>query len=95
MTKETGDSSVTVKLVEIRPDFVESYAALSHRWGESRGLTLTKRFLHYGRDSFSWITMPQTFRDAITFALKLDIRYIWIDSYAEPAPPHPVMLLIE
>lgn len=76
-----------VRLVEseiIRPN--ERYITLSHCWGKQKPgkeplkLTFTteKRLKDEG---VGLQELPQTFRDAVVFASRLeDVRYIWIDS---------------
>ena len=58
------------------------YVTLSHCWGKQR----ITRLLKENKDDFEKeipiSTLPQTFRDAIEFARRLDrkVRYLWIDS---------------
>ncbi|KAJ4348613.1 uncharacterized protein N0V89_009991 [Didymosphaeria variabile] len=56
------------------------YAALSHRWGDEQPLRLLKDNLELFRENIEWSTLPKTFQDAIVFARKLGIEFIWIDS---------------
>ncbi|KAH9885322.1 heterokaryon incompatibility protein-domain-containing protein [Xylariomycetidae sp. FL2044] len=58
----------------------EPYITLSHRWGDSVLLKLTKgNMVEFGRRLPSE-KMPQTFIDAAIAAQELGIRYLWIDS---------------
>lgn len=56
------------------------YAALSHRWGNTDPLTTTTQNLVERRLGLPSSEMSQTFRDAITIARNLGVRYLWIDS---------------
>ncbi|KAI1374788.1 HET-domain-containing protein [Hypoxylon crocopeplum] len=56
------------------------YMCLSHCWGQERPLMTTTRTLSSFTDQIPWSTIPTTFKDAISFARKLAIQYIWIDS---------------
>lgn len=57
------------------------YVALSHCWG---GLVpacqTTRATLRDRQTRIPWQTMPRTFQDAASFARRLGIRYLWIDS---------------
>lgn len=59
-----------------------TYAALSHCWGQSVQVQLLKsNFLEYSTGAgVPWESLSEVFRDAITSARALDLRYIWIDS---------------
>lgn len=56
------------------------YATLSHRWGNSRPVTLTKEKYQEFLRNIPFISLPRTFQDAVTVTRKLGIRYLWIDS---------------
>ena len=57
------------------------YMTLSHRWGKSQFLRLTKVTSQRLRDGFSGAdTLSKTFQDAITICQELGVRYLWIDS---------------
>ena len=57
------------------------YMTLSHCWGKSAFLQLTKTTSQRLRDGFSRAdTMSKTFQDAITVCQEFGIRYLWIDS---------------
>jgi hypothetical protein len=59
---------------------VQRYAALSHCWGGSDILTLTKSSLDAFRRSIVFELLPETYKDAITVTRELGIGYLWIDS---------------
>ncbi|KAI0846301.1 heterokaryon incompatibility protein-domain-containing protein [Daldinia vernicosa] len=56
------------------------YLTLSHCWGSSNHLCLTKRdysgFLEFSVDS----RLPKTYRDAFQITMSLGFQFIWIDS---------------
>ncbi|KAK7417441.1 hypothetical protein QQX98_004561 [Neonectria punicea] len=58
----------------------EPYIALSHCWGKSRPLTLTRDTLAQRKANIAFQVLPRTFRDAVVITRGLGIRYIWIDS---------------
>lgn len=60
--------------------FQRPYACLSHCWGQERHLTTTKATLDDYKQRVPWSSLPPTFQDAIHFARRLRLRYIWIDS---------------
>ncbi|KAK8043355.1 hypothetical protein PG993_005785 [Apiospora rasikravindrae] len=56
------------------------YATLSHRWSDDPTVKLSVANLeHFTTTPQPVSDLPATFRDAITVALELGIRYIWID----------------
>ncbi|KAH7077961.1 heterokaryon incompatibility protein-domain-containing protein [Paraphoma chrysanthemicola] len=63
-----------------KPIIGSTYVALSHCWGSSQSLTLTRETAPQLRRGIDVADLPQTFRDAITVARKFEVRYIWIDS---------------
>jgi hypothetical protein len=58
------------------------YTALSHCWGppENRPLRTTRGNLADHLTGIQLCKLPKTYRDAVTVARALGIRYIWIDS---------------
>lgn len=56
------------------------YATLSHCWGTTRLLTMTKSNMKDLMIKIEEKSLPKTFRDAITIARKLNVSYLWIDS---------------
>lgn len=56
------------------------YVCLSHRWGSSQPLKTTFGNLRRHKNGIPWDEIPKTFQGAITLALELGIRYVWIDS---------------
>jgi hypothetical protein len=77
--QDLGDDKFHVRLIETNQEYA-IYAALSHCWGTEQSCTTTLSTLEARKHRISWSEIPKTFRDAITFAAKLDVRYIWIDS---------------
>jgi len=57
------------------------YACLSYCWGNPEGIVkTTKESLGRHCGGISVLNLPKTFRDTITVARKLGLRYLWIDS---------------
>ncbi|KAK0652376.1 heterokaryon incompatibility protein-domain-containing protein [Cercophora newfieldiana] len=56
------------------------YIALSHCWGLSHRLKTTKANIEAHKNGISLSTLPQTFRDAVSCALELGVRWLWIDT---------------
>ena len=56
------------------------YVTLSHCWGQAQILRLLNGNLSRFQQGISLDELPLTFRDAMLFASRLGIRYIWIDS---------------
>lgn len=56
------------------------YVTLSHCWGSDLTFTTTKRNLRERERGIPLHSMPPTFKDAVTIARKLEIRYLWIDA---------------
>lgn len=58
------------------------YAALSHCWGKviPSCLTTASNIDRYATEGIPWTEIPRTFRDAMLYARRLDLEYIWIDS---------------
>ena len=58
-----------------------TYITLSHCWGQSEFLKLTKTTSQRLRDGFSAAdTLSQTFQDTIIICRELEVKYLWIDS---------------
>ncbi|KAI0177081.1 heterokaryon incompatibility protein-domain-containing protein [Pestalotiopsis sp. NC0098] len=79
---QSTTESPTVRLIEPSKPFKARYASLSHCWGppEKRPLCTVKANLEQHKSQVPWSHLSQTFRDACTLCLFLDIEYIWIDS---------------
>jgi len=76
---QTGDS--TICLVEADECAGQpSYIALSHCWGKSRPVQLTRSTAARLKAGFTLMDLPKTFQDAIHVTRKMRIRYLWIDS---------------
>jgi hypothetical protein len=78
--KKQKDGHIEVELVEVKSYSIDVYAALSHCWGQERGYVTTKYGLKSNRKIILWESIPKTFQDAMRFAMRLNIGYIWIDS---------------
>ncbi|KAJ8058776.1 hypothetical protein OCU04_011765 [Sclerotinia nivalis] len=57
-----------------------SYATLSHCWGSKRFIQTTSSSIAFFYRGIRRDTLPATFRDAISVARALGLRFIWIDS---------------
>lgn len=79
----TSSPNGNVRLIEVT-DEEGPYITLSHCWGpeERRPLrtTLDPDTLSKHKLGISLDKLPQTFRDAVEFTRKMDVRYLWIDS---------------
>lgn len=70
-----------VRLVETHTHPVHGrYMTLSHRWGSSDPLCLSRATKEDMLRGLPLIALPQAFQDAIAICKRLRIRYIWIDS---------------
>ncbi|KAI1380555.1 heterokaryon incompatibility protein-domain-containing protein [Hypoxylon crocopeplum] len=56
------------------------YIALSHCWGTARTITTTQANIEAHKRGIRLEELPQTFKDAVQFAQKFELRYLWIDS---------------
>ncbi|KAF4627056.1 hypothetical protein G7Y89_g11101 [Cudoniella acicularis] len=77
----TADTVRLVSTVDLEPDSQVSYCALSHCWGGTVDVMLTKD----NRDTMKIVqthTLPRNFQDAVAITRQLGIRYLWIDSLA-------------
>jgi hypothetical protein len=74
---DSGGDSIT--LCDTFPTSV-SWAALSHRWGDSKPLKLIKSNLDDLKQSIPLANLPATFNNAIQVCRELSISYLWIDS---------------
>ncbi|KAK5655604.1 hypothetical protein OQA88_5535 [Cercophora sp. LCS_1] len=74
--------SRAIRLVEAKSE-TGKYMALSHRWGDE---SVHQPFCTYKcnkqsrLDGFPVDDLPKTFRDVVTVARELGVRYLWIDS---------------
>jgi hypothetical protein len=57
-----------------------TFACLSHCWGQSDSLTLTRENLEDLHRNIEWGSLARVYTDAITFCRLLGIRYLWIDA---------------
>lgn len=79
-----GHDNSQIRLVEdvqVAPgEDVPKYAALSHCWGQSQHLILSKSTRDERTRNIAWNTFPRTFQDAILIARRLGYQFLWIDS---------------
>lgn len=76
---EIKDKGTIVTLV-IANDMMSKYVALSHCWGSTRPMTLTKDSLSLVKGVIKISRLPQSFQDAIWVIHQLGVQYLWIDS---------------
>ncbi|RYP24494.1 hypothetical protein DL765_000514 [Monosporascus sp. GIB2] len=74
------DGCIAVKLQENDGPKNALYAALSHCWGSHQNCTTTTKTLEERKQGIPWDEIPQTFRDSISYCLKIGINYLWIDA---------------
>lgn len=73
-------SEQTVCLIETaRVTPAGRYTTVSHRWGPTEQLRLTKHTYPQLAEGVSLRSLPQLMQDVIFVSLELGIRYIWID----------------
>ncbi|KAM5356788.1 hypothetical protein ACJ41O_003434 [Fusarium nematophilum] len=58
----------------------QRYAALSHCWGESATLKLLSGNKSRLETNINISELPQSYKEAVDVCLRMDIKYIWIDS---------------
>lgn len=68
-----------IKLCESNGE-TESYACLSHCWGKKHIIRTTASNLSLHKQQIKWGRLPLTFRHAVSFAYRLGLKYLWIDS---------------
>jgi hypothetical protein len=68
-----------VTLLETDKSSTGSYVCLSHCWGKSKPLNTTRHNIRSFKDGIPWDSFPKTFQDAISFTLRLNITFLWID----------------
>ena len=56
------------------------YVALSHCWGHTQGISTTKATFEQRKQAILVPDLPKTYRDVVSIARLLDIRWLWIDS---------------
>ncbi|KAF2963057.1 hypothetical protein GQX73_g10511 [Xylaria multiplex] len=72
---------LTGRLRLLHTDYIPGkYIALSHSWGGHQPVKTVKSNLNARYAGFPLTELPRTFRDAISVAVEIGIRYIWIDS---------------
>ncbi|KAL6889084.1 heterokaryon incompatibility domain-containing protein [Trichoderma evansii] len=76
----TNSRHVRLKELDAKDSAVPKYACLSHCWGTSRPSKTVAANLDSHKNGISWSSLPSVFRDSITYARKLGISLMWIDS---------------
>jgi len=74
-TVQTGHNGI--RLAQTESGVTYQYACLSHRWDEAvHAHRTTRENLTENQDLITLDNLPQNFRDAISIARNLDIRYL-------------------
>ncbi|CAG9989394.1 unnamed protein product [Clonostachys byssicola] len=69
-----------IRLVAGEKRVCHEYATLSHHWGDSNIIRLRIDSMAQFQVGIDIDDLPQTFKDAVEVARKLDIFYLWIDA---------------
>lgn len=72
--------SPELKLVLSGSQIVSPYATLSHCWGKAQIHSTTTATIAQHLQAIPSLKLPQTFKDAIVVARRLNLRFLWIDS---------------
>jgi hypothetical protein len=75
-----GDPSFARLIQTTEEPPVSPYITLSHCWGGTRPLQLTRQTASQPQPAFLIQDMPRTFQDALQVSKSLAIQYLWIDS---------------
>jgi hypothetical protein len=73
------DGAVRLEVVD-QSAFNMPYVTLSHRWGQPEPPKLTRASFQKFKSGVAQYALPRTFRDAIYVAIKVGVKYLWIDS---------------
>ena len=77
---QPGSDEIAVRLQETHSPTKAHYATLSHCWGAQQTCVTTTMTLQSHLQGIPWNELPKTFRDSISYCVKLHIRYLWIDA---------------
>ena len=77
---EVGNNNDEIRLYLNQSNKRAEYAALSHCWGGSHPMILTKANLEKMQQSIIFDDSSKTFREAVGVTRRLGIPYLWIDS---------------
>ncbi|KAK7416804.1 hypothetical protein QQX98_004997 [Neonectria punicea] len=69
-----------VRLYEPTPSQQAPYICLSHCWGKRQIIVTKNENLDQHKTEIPWSTLSTTFQDAIDFACRIGVEFIWIDS---------------
>ncbi len=73
-------SCAPLRLLVNEPGATGHYLTLSHRWGESHQMRLTRSSLEEFRACIPFRALPDAYKDAVTLSRQLGYRYLWIDA---------------
>ncbi|KAF7547980.1 hypothetical protein G7046_g8839 [Stylonectria norvegica] len=77
---DLNDTSMVRLLDTDQTTLVGQYMTLTHRWGPTEHLMLTKDTYPQLLDGVLLSALPQVFQDAISICRHMGVGYIWIDS---------------
>jgi hypothetical protein len=77
---EVGSCDEEMKLYVNESEKMAEYAALSHCWGGSHPIVLTKSTLKEKQERLVFDDSSKTFKEAVDVTRRLGIPYLWIDS---------------
>lgn len=77
---DVGTSDLDTARIIHSNGLAAEYIALSHCWGGYIATTLTSKTSSQYQNALPQAELPANFRDSITIARQLGIRYLWIDS---------------
>ncbi|KAF4440813.1 HET-domain-containing [Fusarium acutatum] len=77
---DVGYSMSSVRVINTKDLSIESYATLSHCWGDLKVVQLNKDTMPTLFHEISTATLPTTFAHAVEVVRFLGLRYLWIDS---------------
>jgi hypothetical protein len=82
LNRDPDDEKSPIVLIETNADTLrpEKYACLSYCWGAENHITTTSKTIGDRKACIAWRDLPITFQHATSFAARLKIRYLWIDS---------------
>ena len=75
-----GPRDSEVRLLTSEGEIIRRCVCLSHCWGTMTRLRTFTTNLDSHASCIPWDSLPPTYRDAVRFVRRLDIRYLWIDS---------------
>lgn len=75
-----GQDDNEIRLIEIVSPGTLQYAALSYSWGGRTAIQIKRSNTNQLKQHTPWSELGAVFRDCITAARYLDLKYVWIDA---------------